>query len=126
VGILIYDQHRRLIKQVSRFIGKATNNVAEYMALIYALEEALYLKTKLVECFLDSQLLVRQLQGSYRVRNENLRPLYYKVRHLEDFFEKVSFHHIKRDENRGADRLAKEAAIKERGNEVVAGYPKVS
>jgi len=126
VGILIYDQDRRLIKQVSRFIGKATNNVAEYMALIYALEEALYLKTKLVECFLDSQLLVRQLRGSYRVRNENLRPLYHKVRHLEGFFEKVSFNHIKRDRNRGADRLAKEAAIKERGNEVVAGYPKVS
>jgi len=96
------------------------------MALIYALEEALYLKAKLVECFLDSELLVRQLQGSYRVRNENLRSLYYKVQHLEAFFEKVSFRHIKRVENRQADRLAKEAATKERGNEGVAGYPRLS
>ncbi len=96
------------------------------MALIYALEEAVYLKPKLVECFLDSELLVRQLQGSYRVKSENLKPLYYKVRHLETFFEKVNFHHIKRVDNKRADRLAKEAAIRERGNEVAAGYPRVS
>ena len=77
MGVIIYDEDRRVVKQVSRFIGKTTNNVAEYMALIYGLEEAVYLRTRLVECFLDSQLLVRQLQGRYRVRNENLKTLYH-------------------------------------------------
>jgi len=110
IGVVIYDEDKKLIGKVSEFIGVTTNNVAEYMALIYGLEEALYLKARKVKCFLDSELLVRQLGGSYKVRDERLKLFYKQVRHLEHFFDKVSFSYIPREKNREADRLAKEAA----------------
>jgi len=114
IGVVIYDQNGRLLKKISKFIGIATNNVAEYMALIYGLQEALHLKAKEVECFLDSELLVKQLRGVYKVRNEKLRLLYSQVKHLEKFFYKLTFSHLLRDENREADKLAKEAIRRRR------------
>lgn len=123
VGVLLYSTDKKLIKKISKFIGITTNNVAEYMALIYGLEEALYLRAKNVDCFLDSQLLVRQLKGSYKVRDKKLRLFYYQVNHLKSFFRRISFNYIRREENKEADILAKKA-IRERGNEVVAGCAK--
>ena len=118
IGVVIYDQDGRLVKKMSKFIGIATNNVAEYMALIYGLQEALHLGAKKVECFLDSELLVKQLKGVYKVRDEKLRLLHNQVRHLEKFFYKLSFSHLLRDKNREADKLAKEAirGRRERGD----------
>jgi len=115
VGVIVYNQNRDVIKKVTEFIGITTNNVAEYMALIYALEEALYLKAKELSCFLDSELVVKQLEGSYKVKDSKLKPLYYQVKHLENFFQKVSFGYISRDRNKEADKLAKEAAKEKRG-----------
>ena len=115
VGVIVYNQNRDVIKKVTEFIGITTNNVAEYMALIYALEEALYLRAKELRCFLDSELLVRQLKGSYKVKDSKLKLLYYQVKHLESFFEKINFNHIGRDGNKEADKLAKEAAKEKRG-----------
>lgn len=114
VGVVIYNEADKVVKKVAEFIGVTTNNVAEYMALIYALEEALHLKAKEVECFLDSELLVRQLKGSYKVRDNKLRLLYHQVRHLENFFENVNFHHTNREGNKEADRLARKAAKEKR------------
>jgi len=115
VGVIVYNQNRDVIKKVTEFIGITTNNVAEYMALIYALEEALYLRAKELSCFLDSELLVKQLKGSYKVKDSKLKLLYYQVKHLESFFEKINFNHIGRDGNKEADKLAKEAAKEKRG-----------
>ena len=115
VGIIVYNQNRDVIKKVTEFIGITTNNVAEYMALIYALEEALYLRAKELSCFLDSELLVKQLKGSYKVKDSKLKLLYYQVKHLESFFKKINFNHIGRDGNKEADKLAKEAAKEKRG-----------
>lgn len=115
IGIIIYNQNRDVIRRMTEFIGINTNNVAEYMALIYALQEALYLKAKELSCFLDSELVVKQLEGSYKVKDSKLKPLYYQIKHLENFFQKVSFSHISRDRNKEADKLAKEAAKKKRG-----------
>ncbi len=114
VGIVIYNEDNKVIKRVAKFIGIATNNVAEYMALIYALEEALHLRVKEVECFLDSELLVRQLKGSYKVKDNKLKLLYHQVRHLESFFESVNFYHINREGNKEADKLAKKGAKEKR------------
>ena len=114
VGIVIYNEDNKVIKRVAKFIGIATNNVAEYMALIYALEEALHLKARKVECFLDSELLVRQLEGIYKVKDSKLKLLYHQVRHLESFFENVNFHHIGREKNKEADKLAKKGAKEKR------------
>ena len=110
IGAIICDEDRKVIKRIAKFIGITTNNVAEYMALIFALEEALYLRAKEVECFLDSQLLVRQLEGTYKVKDRKLGLFHSQVRHLESFFEKVSFKYVVRSANKQADRLAKVAA----------------
>ena len=115
VGVIVYNQNRDVIKKVTEFIGITTNNVAEYMALIYALEEALYLRAKELSCFLDSELLVKQLKGSYKVKDSKLKLLYYQVKHLESFFKKINFNHIGRDGNKEADKLAKEAVKEKRG-----------
>jgi len=115
IGIIIYNQNRDVIKRITEFIGINTNNVAEYMSLIYALQEALYLRAKELSCFLDSELVVKQLKGSYKVRDSKLKLLYYQVRHLENFFQKVSFSYISRDRNKEADKLAKKAAKEKRG-----------
>ncbi len=110
IGVIIRDQDGKMINRKAQFIGVTTNNVAEYMALIFALEEALCLRAKEVECFLDSQLLVRQLKGTYKVKDRKLELFYSQIKHLESFFEKISFNYVVRSANKQADRLAKVAA----------------
>ena len=110
IGVIIYSSDKSLIKKVGKFIGTATNNVAEYVALIYGLQEALGLNVREVECFLDSELLVRQLKGVYKVRDSKLVLFYNQVKHLQSLFKKIDFHHIGREKNSQADKLAKEAA----------------
>lgn len=115
IGIIIYNENREVIREITEFVGITTNNVAEYMALVYALQEALYLKAKELNCFLDSEIIIRQLEGNYKVRDSKLKLLYYQIKHLQNFFKKVNFNHISRDKNKEADRLAKQAAKRERG-----------
>ena len=115
IGALLYDKKGILVKQISQSIGTTTNNVAEYAALIFGLEEALALRAKRIKCFLDSELLVKQLQGIYRVRNPRLFVFYSQVQHLRGFFERIDFFHIPREQNREADKLAKESVRGKRG-----------
>ncbi len=91
------------------FLGRATNNVAEYTALVKALERAAELKATHLDIRSDSELLVRQMRGEYRVKNEHLRPLYEEASRLARRFEAVSISHVPREENREADRLCNEA-----------------
>lgn len=108
VGIVIYREGLR-IKNISNYIGTATNNVAEYTALIYALEEALLLKAKSLKINTDSQLLARQLNKIYKVKHPGIINLYSRAVHLLTGFEKVLIKHIPRQENSLADKLATEA-----------------
>jgi len=101
-------------------LGVVTNNVAEYQALIMGLEEAKRKKWEEVTIWSDSELLVRQLTGTYRVRDEKLRGLHERVKELLSFFRSWRIGHIPREENREADRLAKRAA-KDGAGQVVAG-----
>ncbi len=110
IAFLLYTPEHKLIKEGGSFIGTTTNNVAEYLALIYGMQEALRVGARKLVCYTDSQLLVRQLNGEYRVRDKNLLLFYNQVKHLETFFETVKFCHISRTCNTRADRLAKEAA----------------
>jgi len=100
------------IKNISSYIGNATNNVAEYSALIYALQEALILKAENIKINTDSQLLYRQIKKIYKVKNPNILGLYNQVLHLMSAFKEVYLNHISREHNRGADKLAN-LAIKE-------------
>lgn len=101
------------IKNISTYIGRATNNVAEYTALIYALQEALVLKAEVVRIKTDSQLLARQLNKVYKVRHENIIGLYNQAISLLSAFKETSIINIPREENCGADKLATQAIKKE-------------
>ena len=97
IGVLVRKDDVILTKYAG-MIGKfVTNNIAEYEALIKALETALKITTKEVTCVLDSELVVKQLLGEYSVKNERLKPLFLKVHKLIDKFEKVDFKHARRE-----------------------------
>jgi ribonuclease HI len=90
-------------------IGVATNNVAEYRALVEGLRKAGELQVDEVEVVSDSELLVRQMSGDYKVKNEALRRLYEEAIELADRFEKVTYTAVRREHNELADRLVNEA-----------------
>jgi ribonuclease HI len=90
-------------------IGVATNNVAEYSGLVAGLEKALELDATEVEVVSDSELMVKQMRGEYRVRNEALRELSTKAARLARRVDTVSYRHVRRDQNELADRLVNEA-----------------
>jgi ribonuclease HI len=108
VGVVICHQGE-VVKNFAKFIGIATNNVAEYSALIYGLQEALILRAVELVINTDSELLARQLNGAYKVRHAVLKPLYEQAKHLLSGFTSVKINHIPRQQNRGADKLAAEA-----------------
>jgi len=108
VGVIICDGNE-VVKNISSYIGRATNNVAEYTALIFALEEALALGADRININTDSQLLYRQLKKEYRVRSAELLKLYQKVSSLVAAFKAVSLKNIPRQDNCGADKLATQA-----------------
>jgi ribonuclease HI len=101
------------VQNISRYIGHATNNVAEYTALICGLMECLSLKADSVAMRTDSQLLARQINGAYKVRHPGILELYTQSRQLIAGFKKFSIQHIPREENLGADKLANEAVKEE-------------
>jgi len=93
------------IGECGEFIGNATNNEAEYKALIIGLQKAKSLKAKSVNCLLDSELVVKHLNHQYRIKDEKIIPLFIKIWNLMFDFEKVSFTHIPREKNKEADAL---------------------
>ena len=94
-----------MLKEEGIFLGHATNNVAEYSAMIAGLEAAEAAEAVEVDVFSDSQLMVRQMTGEYRVRNEGLKPLYAAARALAGRFERCDFHYLRREKNLRADAL---------------------
>lgn len=111
IGVVICKD-TETIKNISSYIGNTTNNVAEYTALIFGLQEALMLKAKNIRINTDSQLLYRQLKKIYKVKSPDILRLYNQVTHLISGFGEVSINNISRSANRGADKLANKA-IKE-------------
>ena len=109
IGIIISDDKDKVIKKMTEYIGITTNNVAEYTALIYALQEALIMKAKKVAIFTDSELIAKQVSGEYAVKNENLKRLRKQVKHLSGGFEEINISFINREKNRSADILANQA-----------------
>lgn len=109
IGVTIKDEQGKLIARISRRIGTATNNQAEYRAIIAALEKAISLSARQVEINSDSELVVRQLNGRYRVKNAALKPLFQKVKQLQASLESFSINHISRQQNAEADNLANRA-----------------
>ena len=105
-GAVIKDEKSRTVGEISHRLGFATNNQAEYIAVIMALEKAIKLGARQVVLKADSELVVKQLKGQYRVRNEALKPLHQQVIKLISSLDGFSAICIPREQNRGADRLA--------------------
>lgn len=110
-GVVTDDDGTRLIT-ISEYIGEKTNNAAEYTALIVALEKISEKDEYELEINSDSELMVNQLNGIYKVKNQGLSPLYNRVKNLLTSFSAVSVNHVPREENSEADKLANEAIDK--------------
>ncbi len=110
IGVILTDESGKTLVELSEPIGIATNNEAEYRALLRGLEEALRHGVQHLVWYTDSELLVRQWRGEYAVRSPNLQGLYKQARELAKGFACLEVHHQARETNRAADRLAKQAA----------------
>lgn len=108
IGYLIYKENK-LVKKQGIYLGIQTNNFAEYMALIFALLDALSMGEKAVEVFSDSKLLCEQIVGNFRVKNKNIYALFVLAKTIITKFEDFRISHIVREKNKEADRLATEA-----------------
>ena len=109
IGATVKDPEGRLLSSVSRRIGRATNNQAEYRAVIAALEAAVRIDARSADVYLDSELVVKQINGAYRVKNAALKPLHSKVISLTTLFNGIRFGHVPRRRNAEADGLANRA-----------------
>ena len=98
-----------VVREVSEAIGPATNNIAEYSALLYGLEEALILRADEIKINLDSELVAKQLGGEYRVKDANLRPLFERALNMLKSFKNFEINHIGREKNKEADKLVNKA-----------------
>lgn len=112
IGIVVFDDAGNIVKKISEPIGLATNNVAEYSALIRGLSEALADGFSDVEIQTDSELMARQVNGVYKVKNSNILPLYETAMKLLKEFGSAVVIHVTRDKNKLADTLATEGAAK--------------
>lgn len=108
-GILILNENDEVIEEFFEYLGTATNNVAEYHALIAALKLAQKYIPCSIDFFLDSELVVKQMLGLYKVKNENLLNYYTSAKNLLINFQKINFKYIPREKNVRADKLANKA-----------------
>ena len=109
VGVVMMDEYGKIVATHKKYIGQATNNIAEYSAAVLALEEAKKLGAEELDFYLDSELAVKQINGEYKVKNAELGKLFIKIYNLKHNFTKVVFNHVPREKNRLADKLVNQA-----------------
>lgn len=109
IGVVFFGQDRKIIREFKAYIGEATNNVAEYKALVLALEQAHKFGFKDLQVNMDSELIVRQMQGVYKIKEPALQVLAKQVLALTNHFNKISYRHVAREKNKEADRLVNQA-----------------
>lgn len=106
IGVLLSDAEGNVVREIGEPLGRTTNNVAEYTALIRALEEARALGCDHLKVYTDSELMAHQINGKYAVKAEHLRPLYQRAQMLLDQFASASVTHVRRAHNKRADALS--------------------
>src|ERR1700733_5088 len=114
IGVVIRAKDGTTLVTLGRFIGRATNNVAEYRALITAMEEAKKLGAKKIQIRGDSELIIKQMRGEYRVKHPDMRDLYEEAQSLIPAFDEVQITHNLRHKNELADKLANLAMDRKR------------
>jgi ribonuclease HI len=125
-GVVIQDESGRKVAMLSEYLGHQTNNFAEYQGLIAALEYAIQHGPKALKLISDSELLVRQIKGIYKVKNPTLQDLHARAKELISRLEWFSIGHALREHNQEADRLANEAMDKGMGRGARATAPVIS
>ena len=108
-GVVIEDRQGKPIAELSRYLGHRTNNFAEYSGLIAALNYVVDHQLSALRVLSDSELMVRQMNGVYKVRSPELRPLYEEAKRLARHLQWFRIEHVRREKNAEADRLANEA-----------------
>ena len=109
IGVVIKDEKGKLVASISRCLGATTNNQAEYRAIIAALEKAVSLGARQVTLYSDSELVVKQINGLYKIKQAALRSLYQEVVRLTGALESFKIAHVPREKNAAADELANKA-----------------
>ncbi len=120
-GVIIRDGSGELVAKLKKYIGRMSNNVAEYYGLIAALDYAQSHKIRALRIESDSELLVKQMRGQYKVKSADLQPLFERAKKMTQGFESFRIDHVYREQNREADALANEALDTAEG--VVPGAP---
>jgi len=108
-GVYVADDKNQPVAELYGYLGRASNNVAEYQALLHALRYARAQGVRHVRVFSDSELVVKQMDGRYRVKHPDMIPLHREASTLLRGFEKASVTHVRREQNKDADRLANRA-----------------
>lgn len=103
IGAVILDQEGNRLEAISEYIGSTTNNQAEYQAIVAALERAVEIGATAAHCYLDSKLVVEQVNGNWKIKKAALRPHVDRIHELQAQFEEVTFTHVRREKNTAAD-----------------------
>jgi ribonuclease HI len=119
-GVVIRDGSGEIVAKLKKYIGRMTNNVAEYYGLIAAMDYAQSHGIRALRIESDSELLVKQMRGQYKVKSEDLRPLFERAQKMSKAFDSFRIEHVYREQNREADALANEAL-----DETEGGKPKL-
>jgi ribonuclease HI len=122
-GVVIRDGRGEVVARLKKYIGRMTNNVAEYYGLIAALDYAQSHAVRAVRVESDSELMVKQMRGQYKVKSEDLRPLFERAKKISQGFEAFRIDHVYREQNREADALANQALDETAGVAPAAGAP---
>jgi ribonuclease HI len=122
-GVVIRDPRGEIAAQLKKYIGRMTNNVAEYYGLIAALDYAQAHSIRALRVESDSELLVKQMRGQYKVKNADLRPLFERAKKMSQALESFRIEHVYREQNREADALANEALDETSGASSAPGSP---
>ncbi|HPM42351.1 MAG TPA: ribonuclease HI family protein [Candidatus Omnitrophota bacterium] len=109
IGVVMLDSGKKKLKEIYKYIGEATNNIAEYSALVCALEEAASFGAEDIVLHMDSELVAKQLSGEYRVKNEDIKTLFDKALGLLKIFNSFEVKRIDRSKNKEADKLVNKA-----------------
>lgn len=108
IGVVIKNHKGDVIQKTGKYIGESTNNDAEYKALLDGVTSLKEMGATKVKCYLDSELVVKQMNGLYKVKNQNIKTLWSKIKIIEKSFEEISYHHVKREKNMEADSIVNE------------------
>jgi ribonuclease HI len=120
-GVVIRDGRGEIVAKLKKYIGRMTNNVAEYYGLIAALDYTESHGVRAIRIESDSELLVKQMRGQYKVKSEDLRPLFERAQKMSKTFDSFRIEHVYREQNREADALANEALDETEGK--ISGAP---